>query len=151
MAKTTAARALKLGELPKLIGYHIRLAQVAIFKDFAAALGNEQVTPGLYGVLTVIGTNPGLKQTELAGAVQLDRSTVVTVIDKLEKRGLVERRQAEGDRRSNAIHLTADGTALLARIKPLVRQHEARLTEQLTDDERQTLTRLLGKIFPDHR
>lgn len=151
MAKTTAARTLKLGELPKLIGYHIRLAQVAIFRDFAAALGSEHVTPGLYGVLTVIETNPGLKQTELAGAVQLDRSTVVTVIDKLEKRGLVERRQAEGDRRSNAIHLTAEGKALLGRIKPLVRQHEARLTAQLSDDERQTLTGLLGKIFPEHR
>jgi DNA-binding MarR family transcriptional regulator len=143
--------ALKLGDLPKLIGYHIRLAQVAIFKDFDATLGSEQVTPGVYGVLTVIDANPGLKQTELAAAVQLDRSTVVTVIDKLEKRCVVERRPAPGDRRSNALFLTDAGKQMLSRLRPKVRQHETRLTEQLTTEERATLIRLLDKIFPEHR
>ena len=98
---------IELGGLPQLVGYQLRLAQVAIFRDFNAALGEYDITPGLYGVLEVIAANPGLKQTQLARAVRLDRSSVVPVIDKLERRALVSRRVAAGDRRSNCLLYTS--------------------------------------------
>ncbi len=133
------------------MGYQLRLAQVAIFRDFNAALGEHDITPGLYGVLEVIAANPGLKQTQLARAVQLDRSSVVSVIDKLERRALVNRRVAALDRRSNALELTADGRALLKRLRPLVRAHEKRLAAGLSEPERATLMELLARVFPDWR
>ncbi len=142
---------IELGGLPQLVGYQLRLAQVAIFRDFNAALGAFDITPGLYGVLEVIAANPGLKQTQLARAVQLDRSSVVSVIDKLERRDLVSRRVAVGDRRSNALELTAAGLALLKRLRPLVRAHEARLAAGLSVRERATLMELLARVFPDGR
>ncbi len=140
-----------MGDLPELVGYQLRLTQIAIFRDFNATLGSFEITPGLYGVLEVIATNPGLKQTQLARAVQLDRSSVVSVIDKLESRGLVERRVVAADRRSNALELTAAGAALLARLRPLVAGHEERLAAGLSARERATLIELLGRIFPEHR
>lgn len=81
---------LELGVLPSLIGYQLRMAQIALFRDFARGPGEHDVTPGLFGVLVVIEANPDLKQSELARATHLDRSTVVTIIDNLERRGLVE-------------------------------------------------------------
>ena len=89
----------QLGMLPELIGYQLRMAQIALFKDFSQGPGGEDVTPGLFGVLVIIEANPDMKQSDLARATHLDRSTVVTVIDNLEKRGLVERRVALHDRR----------------------------------------------------
>ena len=142
---------LDLGVLPGLIGYQLRLAQIAIFRDFGAALGDYDVTPGLFGVLIIIESNPGLKQAELARATHLDRSTVVSVIDNLERRNLVERRAAIGDRRSNALQLTADGVQLLRKLKRLVAEHEKRLVRNLSETEQATLVRLLQKIFPEHR
>lgn len=142
---------IELGGLPQLVGYQMRLAQVAIFRDFNAALGEYDITPGLYGVLEVIAANPGLKQTQLARAVQLDRSSVVSVIDKLERRALVSRRVAAGDRRSNALELTADGLALLRRLRPRVRAHEERLAARLSASERATLMELLARVFPGER
>lgn len=142
---------IRMGDLPELVGYQLRLTQIAIFRDFNATLGSFEITPGLYGVLEVIATNPGLKQTQLARAVQLDRSSVVSVIDKLESRGLVERRVVAADRRSNALELTAAGAALLARLRPLVAGHEERLAAGLSARERATLIELLGRIFPEHR
>ena len=59
----------------------------------------------------IIDANPGLTQQALADAAHLDRSTVVTVLDKLEDRALVERHAA--DRRSNGLFLTSNGTSLL--------------------------------------
>lgn len=139
------------GHLPELIGYQLRLAQIAIFRDFAATLGEFDITPGLFGVLVIIDTNPGLKQTELAKATHLDRSTVVSVIDNLERRTLVERRAAVSDRRSNSLHLTAEGRTLLKKLKKLVAEHEQRIKEHLSDAEQATLIRLMRKILPEHR
>lgn len=149
--KKTDERRLDYGILPGLTGYQLRLAQVAMFRDFAETLGDLDVTPGLFGVLVIIEANPGLKQSELARAAHLDRSTVVSVIDNLERRGLVERRPAENDRRSNALVLTGAGVELLKKLKRLVADHERRLVEHLSEDERATLVGLLKKIFPEHR
>lgn len=149
--KTLDEKGLDFGILPSLAGYQLRLAQIAIFRDFAQSLGEFDVTPGLFGVLVIIDANAGLKQSELARAAHLDRSTVVSVIDNLERRGLVERRAADNDRRSNALVLTPDGAALLKKLKRRVNEHEKRLVQHLTEDERQTLVTLLQRIFPEHR
>jgi DNA-binding MarR family transcriptional regulator len=139
------------GVLPGLVGYQLRLAQIALFRDFAQGLGEHDVTPGLFGVLVIIEANPDLKQSDLARATNLDRSTVVTVIDNLERRGLVERRAALNDRRSNAIRLTTAGSALLRKLKRQVGQHEKRLLKNFSEAERELIFSLLQKVFPEHR
>lgn len=144
-------RSLDYGLLPGLVGYQLRMAQIALFRDFAQGPGAEDVTPGLFGVLVIIESNPDLKQSELARATHLDRSTVVTVIDNLERRGLVERRVALHDRRSNAIRLTEAGGALLKKLKRQVTAHEKRLMENFSAEERESFIRLLQKVFPDKR
>jgi len=149
--KTLDEKGLDFGVLPSLAGYQLRLAQIAIFRDFAQSLGEFDVTPGLFGVLVIIDANAGLKQSELARAAHLDRSTVVSVIDNLERRGLVERRAADNDRRSNALVLTPEGSALLKKLKRRVSDHEKRLVQHMTEDERATLVALLQKIFPELR
>ena len=138
-----------LGVLPGLIGYQLRLAQRAIFTDFADAVGETDISPGLFGILVVIGENPGLTQQALANAAHLDRSTVVTVIDKLEDRGLVERRAA--DRRSNGLYLADTGAALLRSLKRKVAQHERRVVQNLSARERVQLVSLLQRILPERR
>ncbi len=152
-AKTESRKksAIDLGMLPELVGFQLRMAQIALFRDFSQGLGGEDVTPGLFGVLVIIESNPDLKQSELARATQLDRSTVVTVIDNLERRGLVERRASVHDRRSNAISLTEAGTALLRKLKRQVNAHEKRLLQNFSPAERETFLALLQKVFPEHR
>lgn len=146
-----AAKELSFGLLHDLVGYQLRLAQLALFRDFSDAFAELDVTPGLFGALVVIDENPGLKQNELSRAINLDRSTVVAVVDKLERRELVERRTLPTDRRSNALWLTAAGKALLKQLKKRVAAHEKRLVRHLSAAERDTLVDLLQKIFPEHR
>ncbi len=83
--------------------------------------------------------------------MRLDRSSVVSVIDKLEKQKLVVRQRVEGDRRTNALALTDAGRELLSELTPLVEAHEARLSGNLSEREHATLIRLLGKILPNSR
>jgi DNA-binding MarR family transcriptional regulator len=145
------AREIDRGPLTDLVGFHLRQAQIAVFRDFVDTMGALDVTPGLFAVLVLVDCNPGLKQSELARAVHLDRSTVVSVIDTLERRGLVARHAVENDRRSNALALTPDGEALLKQLKRRVSAHERRLARHLDARERATLTTLLARIFPEHR
>ncbi len=150
-ARKTDPKPIDYSILPELLGYQLRLSQIAVFRDFADSAGDSRISPSLFGVLVILDANPGLKQTELAEAVRLDRSTVVSVIDKLERQQLVQRKRVEGDRRTNALALTAEGQALLKQLLPRIREHDQRISQELSGDERETLIRLLAKVLPDSR
>jgi DNA-binding MarR family transcriptional regulator len=136
----------KLGILPNLLGYHLRRAHVAVFQDFARAMAGLDVTPGQVGVLQVIAANPGLSQIALGRAIGIDRSTVVAVIDRLERRGLVVRALSPNDRRSHALRLSPAGERTLGEIDRRVRAHEKRIARTLSAAEREQLIALLTKI-----
>jgi len=131
------------GILPQLIGYRLRLAQQALFRDFASSVG--ELSPGQAGILLLIEANPGIAQGRLAEAVHLDRSTMVGVADALEGRRLIERRRGE-DRRTNGLWLTADGRALASRLRRRIERHERRFAARLSEAERAQLLLLLGKL-----
>lgn len=135
--------------LPGLIGYNLRRAEAAMMQDFMRGLAALAITPGQFGVLVLIDANPGLNQTSLGNALGIDRSTVVSVIDRLEARGLVRRAPSANDRRSYALRLTGDGQALLAEAEPLVREHEDRIAADLSAEERDQLLSLLSRIRVD--
>ena len=134
---------LRPGALPGLLGYRLRLAQQAVFRDFAASVG--EVSPGRVGILLLIEANPGVTQGRLANAVHLDRSTMVGVIHVLQGRDLVERRRGE-DRRTNGLWLTRAGRGLVARLKRRIEVHERRISARLTAAERAQLIVLLEKL-----
>jgi DNA-binding MarR family transcriptional regulator len=137
------ADALRPGLLPALLGYRLRLAQQAVFRDFARSV--VELSPGRVGLLLLIEANPGVTQSRLAQAVALDRSTMVGLIDTLEERRLIERRRGE-DRRTNGLWLTRPGRALLGRLKKRIEQHERRVASQLSAAERAQLLALLEKL-----
>ena len=135
--------ALRPGGLPGLLGYRLRLAQQAVFRDFATSVG--EVSPGRVGILFLIEANPGVTQSRLARAVHLDRSTMVGVVDTLEGRGLIERRRGE-DRRTNGLWLTRAGRGLVERLKRRIELHERRVAARLSSAERAQLIALLEKL-----
>jgi DNA-binding MarR family transcriptional regulator len=138
--------AIDLGMLPELLGYQLRRAQVAVFQHFGETMGTLDITPGQFGMLTVISANPGLSQTQLGNALGSDRSTVVAMIDRLEARGLVVRATAPNDRRSHALRLSEDGAALLKKLEAMVRAHERHISRALSADDQQRLIQLLGRV-----
>jgi DNA-binding MarR family transcriptional regulator len=133
------------GILPDLIGYQLRLAQLAVFRDFERTVGDLGISPGRVGVLVLVSGNPGITQSRLAEAVGLDRSTLVPVLDALERRGLVERRRGK-DRRTNGLWLTVTGKRLLIRVKQRITAHERRMVSGMSDDERTQLVALLARL-----
>ena len=76
-------------------------------------------------------------------------SRLVALIDELEHRGLVERRDQPSDRRRYALHLTPKGHDTLKRIGQIARAHQLALCAALSDREREQLANLLQRIADD--
>jgi DNA-binding MarR family transcriptional regulator len=134
----------RLGTLATLLGYNLRRAQFAAFQNFGRAMEEFALSPGQLGVLFLVEANPGLNQTALGRALGIERSSVVAVLDRLEKRDLL--RRTKPDRRSHALYLTDAGRALLARLKPALELHERQIAAGLSAEEGATLIRLLARI-----
>ena len=144
--KNLRTNLVNLGKLSDLLGFHLRIAQLVVFKHFEETIDASRISPGVFGILEIIGNNPGLVQSRLAEALHLDRSSLVPVLNKLETRKLVERRHNEYDRRSNGLWLTDKGEQLRQEAGKLVDEHEAQITEYLSAAQRTRLMQLLQKI-----
>ena len=141
------AAQLDLGMLPDLVGFNLRCAQLAVFQHFGRTVGRSGITPPQFGTLLLIEANPDVSQSAIAEALRFDRSTLVQIVDRLEERGLVNRRVSAQDRRSYALQLTPEGAKTLARLKKAAVDHEANAASALDDGERATLIALLQKLY----
>jgi DNA-binding MarR family transcriptional regulator len=108
--------------------------------------GRWDLSPSQFNVLNLLRLNPtGLSQTDLSRQLIMHRSNVTGLVDRLEQRRLVARKDADGDRRAYSVGLTAAGAALLQEILPLYyrgahaawRHVSARRAFELMDDLRQ--------------
>ena len=68
------------GPLAEWLGFHLRMAQIASFQAFAAEVGEVDLPPGRFALLTLIGRNPGISQTVLSRAAGRDKSTLTPAL-----------------------------------------------------------------------
>jgi DNA-binding MarR family transcriptional regulator len=132
--------------LAGLLGYQVRRAQMRAFGSFAQAAGGLGLTPMLYGVLVVLDEQPGASQAEISEVLGADPSTMVRLLDQLEKRGWVKREPSPVDRRSTRPALTEAGRTLLVEATPLVLESDLRIATRLTPAQRETLLELLREL-----
>jgi DNA-binding MarR family transcriptional regulator len=98
------------------------------------------------GALTVLQAEGPLSQRRLAERQGIDRTTMVAVVDELERLGAVERRKDPGDRRANALHITPKGRRLLTRARTAVAGAEAAFLAPLPAAEQQRLRAALRTL-----
>lgn len=137
---------LERGILDDCLGFYRRVAQVKVFKVFEDILGEQGITPASFSTLEVLNKNPGITQSKLATAVYLDRSPVVPLLDKLEKRGLITRQASTTDRRHNHLFLTEEGNKAIAEATKGVLKLEVEVAKGLSAAERESLMKLLKKM-----
>ena len=124
------------------------LAQVGAHaaSQFAERLGVLELTPPDAGILRLLNQSAGISQQELSVRLQIHPSRLVAILDKLEKRKLVERRANPEDRRLYSLHLTEDGGEILGQIGKVAREHQEALLGSISAEERGQLTAMLHRI-----
>jgi DNA-binding MarR family transcriptional regulator len=101
-----------------------------------------------YMVLLVAADRGGCSQRDLGAAIDVDPSAVVSLVDDLERGGLVRRDSRPPDRRTRLVTATPDGLALLDRLRVLSQRVDEELTAGLRPDERAALLSLLRRVSP---
>ena len=132
--------------LSGFIGYAMKRALSIVQADFARALSDYDLRAVSFSALSIIVGEPGLTQTQLADALQIERSNLVTIIDELSGRGLIVRAPVAQDRRRHALMPTTAGQQLAAKAKASAAAHESSLFACLTEAEKMELQRILRKF-----
>lgn len=117
----------KFGPLAGWVGFNLRMAQEASFQAFSYRSRVIGEHPGRFAAMMLIAQNPGISQTALGLASGRDKSSMTPVLDDLVRRGLVQRKHTDGDRRAYRLSLTPAGVRTLTKLTACARKHELAL------------------------
>ena len=134
------------GPLAHWVGFNLRMAQEAAFQAFSHLSQEIGESPGRFATLTLIARNPGISQTELSLANGRDKSSLTPVVEDLVKRGLVERKRMDNDRRTYRLNLTPSGKKILTMLTRCARRHERNLDRVIGERDRKRFIQILKKI-----
>ena len=101
------------------VDFGFRVSRIArrLRQAIDAELGAYGLTEATWRPLAYVGRlGEGIRQKELAHALGIEGPSLVRLLDSLERRGLIERREDVADRRARGIHLTAAGRELQQRV-----------------------------------
>lgn len=138
--------ALSLGGLQDVLGFRIRMAHTAMYRDFTAALQGLGLTQKQSATLWLVDANPGASQAALASALSMDRATMMAIVDRLEESGFLIRKRSAADRRRQELYLTPAGQKVLGKARSAIARHERHFTSRLTAAELDVLLNALRKL-----
>jgi DNA-binding MarR family transcriptional regulator len=138
-------------ELTRRLGYLFKHARLRLSELTGAALEPYGVDGRDLAVLTVLAANEQASQLQLARRLGVDRTTMVALLDGLQRRGLVTRRAHSEDRRRNAVELTATGRDVFEQATKAGDEAERRFLAPLSPHDADQLRRTLRLlIHPEH-
>jgi DNA-binding MarR family transcriptional regulator len=139
------------GELDSKLAFLLSQVGAHASARFAERLEPLGLKPAHAGVLRVVADADGLSQQALGEKLGLFPSRLVGVLDELEQRGLVERRDSPADRRSYALYLTRAGREILEQIGRIGYEHQDLLCAALNESERAQLAGFLRRIADEQK
>ena len=138
--------------LAKQIDFGFRVARIArrLRQAVDAELRVLGLTEATWRPLVYVRRlGDGVRQKELATALSIEGPSLVRLLDNLERRGLIERRADETDRRARGIHLTRPGRDLAKRAAKVGGEIQARLLANVPPAELEACERVLAGIERD--
>lgn len=142
----TVAKSINFGPLATWVGFNLRMAQDAAFQAFSRRSQEIGESPGRFATLTLIARNPGISQTELSHANGRDKSSLTPVVEELVRRGLVQRKRMNSDRRTYRLNVTPAGKKVLTLMTRCARRHERNLDSIIGMRDRKRFLQILKKI-----
>lgn len=133
--------------LQSLLGYNARRASLAIIEQFHVDMASFNLRPVDFSVLSLIRHNPGTTSRQLCQALNILPPNMVVFLKNFEKRLLIYRAPHPTDGRAMGLTLTESGEALIEAAEKTAMDSGLKATSALTESERQTLARLLQKIY----
>jgi DNA-binding MarR family transcriptional regulator len=128
------------------IGFLLSQVGALTAARFAEGLEPLGLKPAHAGILRALAEADGLSQQALGEKLGAFPSRLVGLLDEMERRGLVERRDNPADRRSYSLYVTKAGYEALEKIRRVGRDYEDALCAPLSESERVQLLSILERI-----
>lgn len=131
------------------IDFGFRVSRIArrLRQAVDAELSAYGLTEATWRPLAYVGRlGEGVRQKELATALGLEGPSLVRLLDNLERRGLIERREGDSDRRVRGIYLTQSGRTLAARVSRVSAEIQRRLLSSVAPADLDACRRVLETI-----
>jgi DNA-binding MarR family transcriptional regulator len=135
-----------LPDITDRLGYLLKHAQLRLGDLSAEALGPLGITGRENAVLIAIDSEQPLSQQEIAARLDVDRTSMVALVDELVAKRLVARRQHPTDRRKNLVELTELGRSTLRKANARTAEVERAFLAPLSAADAQRLRRLLRSV-----
>ena len=133
--------------LQHLLGYQIARADVPTRRAFAEHVGRPlELSPVEFSCLVLLAFNPGATPKQLAEALAMVAPAVTVLLDRLEKRGWIQRARSDSDRRAQLVTLTPAGDETARKAHALSLDMEREVLKALSAAERAILVELLQKV-----
>lgn len=132
--------------LRTLLGYQMKRTFNVIQSDLSRTLKPFDLRMLTYTALILIVDNPGLRQSQLAEAMDIERPNLVVIVDELERRDLILRDRVESDRRAYALKATLAGRRLCEKAVAAVAAHEKLLLKGISPDALTTAMKVMQLI-----
>ncbi len=132
--------------LRNFVGYHMKRASNVFYADLAKTLKPFKLRMLTYTALVLVVDNPGMRQRQLADAMEIERPNMVVLIDELEKLGLIIRETLTTDRRAYALRATSTGEQVYEAAVAAVITHENEMLEGVDSEMRETLITAMNLI-----
>jgi DNA-binding MarR family transcriptional regulator len=135
-----------LGLLSRSLAFHVRKAQLALQRRGLRSISALHVGPAEFGTLVLCEQNPGMAQFQIAAALDIDKASVVAVVDRLEELGWLLRRRSSHDRRRYGLYLTAEGIRQVQVLRSQAEDAESFAHEIFSPEELDQLLGLLARL-----
>ncbi|WP_075366764.1 MarR family winged helix-turn-helix transcriptional regulator [Desulfosporosinus metallidurans] len=133
----------------KYVCYKLSRVMRKVNRYYESYFSHYGITPSQFYVLSVVWEKDGVKFKDLAKSLEMDGSTLTSILDRMERLELVERRDDPEDRRSLLVFLKEKGKQNIAEITCLAEKLNQEIKERFSGEEFATFERVLEKIFQD--
>lgn len=143
----TKAATLNMQLLESLLGYNARRAALVVIDLFLERMAAFGLRPVEFSILSTVGHNPGITSRQISAALGIQPPNLVRLVADLDGRGLLQRKPHPTDGRALGLHLTADARKMMRNAEQTALALETEIASRLEANERDTLMRLLKKIY----
>ncbi len=144
--RTESSAEFNMGVLPQLMGYMLRQAQLLVYQDFHQHVTHVSIRPPQFSIMEIVNCNPGIRPSDVAGALGISRANLVPLVAELEAFGWLNRQGDKSDGRAQALFTTPLGQEELEKLRREILPHEDRLAERLGPVGRDILLKLLAAL-----
>ena len=145
-AAVAAADALDASRLTHLVGYAASRAAIEMRKVFARHMKPLDLKVVDFSILMLVAANPEVNQKRIGQALDISAPNMAVTLDRLVKRGWVQRVRSDKDRRAQHIHLTPKGREMVQRAEKISLTMEDTALGVRSSAERALLIELLLKV-----